>query len=95
MTAAPTVSQEGPLALICGGGSLPLAVARFGVRAWTHVVLFALRGAAEEATVEGFSHHWLHIGQLGEFLRLARAAGCRDVIFIGSMVRPSIVARAS
>ena len=35
-------------------------------------------------------HHWLYIGQIGKFFRLARAAGCRDVVFIGSLVRPAM-----
>ncbi len=90
MSVAPTVRQEDPLALICGGGSLPLAVAELVAARGRKVVLFALRGAADAAGLERFSHHWLHIGQIGKFMRLARAAGCRDVIFIGSLVRPSL-----
>jgi hypothetical protein len=53
-------------------------------------LLFPLRGAAEGTEVERFPHHWVHIGQIGKFMRLARAAGCRDVVFIGSLVRPSL-----
>jgi DUF1009 family protein len=30
------------------------------------------------------------VGQFGAFCRLARREGCRDVVFIGSMVRPAI-----
>jgi DUF1009 family protein len=54
------------------------------------VLLFPFRGAAEGTAVERFPHHWVHIGQIGKFLRLARAAGCHDVVFIGSLVRPSL-----
>jgi UDP-2,3-diacylglucosamine hydrolase len=90
MTAVPTTGQEGPLALICGGGTLPLAVAESVTKRGRPVVLFALRGAADPAMVARYPHHWLHIGQLGKFFRLARAAQCRDVIFIGSLVRPSL-----
>lgn len=90
MTVVPTAGQEGPLALICGGGSLPLAVAESVTKRGRPVVLFALRGAADPAMVERYPHHWLHIGQLGKFFHLARAAQCRDVIFIGSLVRPSL-----
>jgi DUF1009 family protein len=32
----------------------------------------------------------MYIGQLGKFFRTARAEGCREVVFIGSLVRPSI-----
>jgi len=90
MSAAPATAGESPLAMLCGGGSLPLAVADKVTAGGRSVVLFPLRGAAEGTAVERFPHHWLHIGQIGKFLRLARAEGCRDVVFIGSLVRPSL-----
>ena len=88
--AAPAFSQEGPLAMICGGGTLPLAVADSVSRRGRQVLLFVLRGAAEGTALERFPHHWVYIGQVGKFMRVARAAGCRDVVFIGSLVRPAI-----
>ena len=90
MSAAPASGNEGPLALICGGGCLPLAVADFVAARGRQVVLFPLRGAANPAEFDQRPHHWVYLGQIGKFLRLARAAGCRDVVFIGSMVRPSL-----
>jgi DUF1009 family protein len=90
MSAALAVGEEGPLAMLCGGGSLPLAVAEKVVAGGRSVLLFPLRGAAEGTAVERFPHHWVHIGQIGKFLRLARAAGCHEVVFIGSVVRPSL-----
>src|SRR6266581_4070394 len=90
MSAAPAVGGKGPLAMLCGGGSLPLAVADKVVAGGRSVLLFPLRGAAEGTAVERFPHHWMHIGQIGKFLRLARAAGCQEVVFIGSLVRPSL-----
>lgn len=90
MSTPAAATQEGPLALICGGGSLPLAVADFVAASGRRVVLFPLHGAAEGTSVERHRHHWIYIGQIGKFLRLARAEGCRDVVFIGALVRPSI-----
>jgi hypothetical protein len=90
MITAPTPSQEGPLAMICGGGSLPLAVADYVAAHGRKVVLFPLHGAANASGLERFPHHWVHVGQIGKFMRLARAAGCRDVVLIGAMIRPSI-----
>jgi len=90
MSTAPAAAREGPLAMLCGGGSLPLAVADKVTASGRPVVLFPLRGAAEGTAVERFPHHWIHIGQIGKFVRLARAAGCHDVVFIGSLVRPSL-----
>ena len=90
MSAAPAAGDKGPLAMLCGGGSLPLAVADKVTAGGRSVVLFPLRGAADGIAVERFPHHWVHIGQIGKFMRLARAAGCQDVVLIGSLVRPSL-----
>jgi UDP-2,3-diacylglucosamine hydrolase len=90
MSVAPDGNAQGPLAMICGGGSLPVAVAESVTAHGRPVLLFMLRGAPAAGAIERFPHHWLYIGQIGKFLRLARAGGCRDVVFIGSLVRPSI-----
>lgn len=90
MNDATAARQDGPLALICGGGSLPLAVADIVAASGRKVVLFPLYGAAEGSAVDRHRHHWIHVGQIGKFLRLARAEGCRDVVFIGALVRPSL-----
>jgi DUF1009 family protein len=90
MTAGPQAGEEGPLAMICGGGSLPLAVADYAAARGRKVVLFPLRGAAEGMPVERYPHHWVYVGQIGKFMRLARAEGCRDIVLIGALVRPSI-----
>jgi hypothetical protein len=90
MNTAAAVGQDGPLALICGGGTLPLAVAESVSKRGRVVVLFALRGHADPALVARYPHHWLRVGQLGAFTRLAHLAGCRDVVFIGSLVRPTL-----
>jgi DUF1009 family protein len=79
---------EGPLAIICGAGSLPFAVAEAARRQGRDVVLFALRGWADLDRVQSYPHHWVRIGQLGRFCRIARREGCREVVFIGSLVRP-------
>ncbi|MBS0535451.1 MAG: UDP-2,3-diacylglucosamine diphosphatase LpxI [Proteobacteria bacterium] len=90
MTATVAAPQDGPLAMICGGGSLPMAVADLARAQGREVVLFPLVGAAEGLPVERFRHHWIHIGQINKFVTLAREAGCRDVVFIGAVIRPSI-----
>jgi hypothetical protein len=84
------LASSGPLAIVCGSGSLPFAVADAVSRRGRAVVLFAIQGWADAERVSAFRHHWVSFGQFGSFCRLARAEGCRDVVFIGSLVRPSI-----
>jgi hypothetical protein len=90
MSAAPPTVADGPLALVCGGGSLPLAVADHVMARGRHVLLFALRGAANPEDFAGRDHIWVHVGQLGKLARIARAYGCREIVLIGSLVRPSL-----
>jgi UDP-2,3-diacylglucosamine hydrolase len=81
-------AQESPLAMIVGGGSIPAAVAEAVMRRGRRVVLLPVRGWADPAAVEAYSHHWIALVQAGRLERLLRAEGCRDVVFIGSAVRP-------
>lgn len=89
MTSAPAVNSEGPLALVCGGGSLPFAVADYVAARGRKVMLFPLRGVAAPGDYAHRPHQWIRLGEFGKFFRLARAAGCRDLVFIGSLMRPS------
>ena len=89
MNAAPAVTQAGPLALICGGGSLPLAIADSVNARGRQVLLFPLFGAAKPEDYAKRPHIWVRVAQFGAFARVARAAGCRDIVLIGSMVRPA------
>src|SRR3977135_1101227 len=90
MSGAQTEGGEGPLAIICGGGSLPHAVAKAVTARGRAVILFALRGFADPVQVAGYPHHWMAFGKYGAFRRLFRHHGCRDVVFIGSVIRPRI-----
>ncbi len=90
MSVAETAKQEGPLAMICGGGSLPLAVADSVITRGRKVLLFPLRGAADPKDFAGREHTWVHLGQFGTVARIARAYGCRDIVCLGSVVRPSL-----
>jgi len=92
MSASPAAAaaRADPLAMICCGGSIPFAVADTVQRQGRRVVLFACRGWADPSEVERYPHHWVAVAQLGRFCRLARKEGCRDVVFIGTLVRPPL-----
>jgi len=90
MTAATPAAGEGPLAMICGGGSLPLAVADSVAARGRKVLLFPLRGFADTQAFASREHTWIHFGQFGTVARLARAQGCRDIVWLGSAVRPAV-----
>ena len=88
---APDATAAGdPVGVICGGGSFPGAVADAIVRRGRRPVMFAVQGWADPKVVERYAHHWIALGQLGRFLRLARAEHCREALFIGTLLRPPL-----
>ena len=79
-----------PIAIICGGGSFPGAVADAVARRGRRPVMFAIKGWADPKVVERYAHHWVALGQVGRFFRLAHAEQCREVLFIGTLLRPPL-----
>src|SRR6516162_1371507 len=79
-----------PVGLIAAGGVLPFAVANSLKQRGINPVLFALSGICDAQRVEQFHHHWISVGELGRAAKLFRAEGCRDLVFIGSLVRPAL-----
>src|SRR5579864_6508126 len=84
------LDEDAPIAVICGGGSLPYAVADTALRQGRRITLFAIRGWADPSRVAHYRHHWIELGQFGRLRRLALAEGCRDVVFIGAVIRPAL-----
>ena len=85
-----TMGDDSPVAIVCGGGTLPFAVADAAARRGRRVILFGIKGWADRQRITAYQHHWASYGQFGWFCRIARAEGCRDVVFVGSLVRPSL-----
>lgn len=83
------VERAAPLAIICGGGTFPLAVAEGARRAGRPVVLFPVRGFAD-ADFAVWPHEWVSLGGFGFLKSEMRRRGCRDVVFIGNVLRPRI-----
>ena len=79
-----------PVGLIAAGGVLPFAVASSLKQRGISPVLFALSGICDAQRVEQFHHHWISVGQLGRAIKLFRAEGCSDLVFIGALVRPAL-----
>jgi DUF1009 family protein len=88
MSAASEISS--PVGVIAGGGAMPFAVADSLAARGIAPVIFALRGNCDPVAVARFHHHWISVGQLGRATKLFRSEGCRDLIFIGTLLRPAL-----
>jgi len=79
-----------PIGLVAGGGALPFAVAESLAARGVEPIFFALRGICDPEKVSRFRHHWISVGQIGKVVRLLRNENCRDLVFIGTLVRPAL-----
>jgi DUF1009 family protein len=79
-----------PIGLIAAGGVMPFAVADSLTARGITAIVFALKGACDPVAVQRFRHHWISVGQVGRAVKLFRAENCRDLVFIGTLVRPAL-----
>ena len=80
-----------PVGLIAAGGAMPFAVADSLVARGITPVLFALRGACDPKQVAALPPSLDLDRPARPRKRLLRAEGCRDLVFIGALVRPGAV----
>jgi DUF1009 family protein len=88
--ASPAPDHAQPVGLIAAGGAMPFAVADSLLRRGITPVLLAIKGACDAKQAERFRHHWIALGQIGRAAKLLREEGCRDLVFIGTLVRPAL-----
>src|SRR6202051_2405663 len=79
-----------PVGLIAAGGVMPFVVADSLIARGMDPILFARKGACDPVAVVRFRHHWISVGQVGRAVKLFRAENCRDLVFIGTLVRPAL-----
>lgn len=84
--------MSGPLGIIAGGGPLPGQVAAAAQAAGRQVFITALEGFAEPAIVAPFAHRFFRLGAIGAIRQALRDAGCIDIVMIGPVKRPSMLA---
>ncbi len=84
------MSESATLGIIAGGGPFPGRVGAAAQAAGRPVFIVALRGFADPAVIAPFPHADVRMGAGGEILSQLRRHGCKDVVLIGPVRRPSL-----
>ena len=79
------------LGILAGGGPLPGQVARAAVAAGRTVFIVGFEDFAEPAVIGAYPHAYARVGAAGRILALLRGAGCRDLVLVGPVRRPSLL----
>jgi DUF1009 family protein len=89
--AAPPAGAGAALGILAGGGVLPARVAEAARAAGRPVFIVGLQGYAEPAVLAPFPHAMIRIGAAGQLLSALREHGCRDLVLVGPVRRPSLL----
>jgi UDP-2,3-diacylglucosamine hydrolase len=82
---------SGPaLGILAGGGPLPGQVAEAAQRAGRTVFIVAFQDFADGAVVAPFPHEVIRLAAAGQILDALRRHGCRELVLIGPVRRPSL-----
>ncbi len=82
------MSSDSPLGLIAGAGPAPLHAARALREAGRDIFVMAFKGYATPE-LEEFPHKRVGMLQLLSMVRDLKARGCREIIIIGAVTRPT------
>jgi DUF1009 family protein len=81
-----------PLGIIAGGGDLPGQVAQAAIAAGRAVFIAALETFADPRVVAPYPHQFFRLGAIGAIRNVLREKSCQDIVMIGPVKRPSILA---
>jgi len=87
MTAGDHERDLPKVAIIAGGGTLPLQLAESCRQSGRPYLVLAVEGFADPAVAD-HPHEWVGLASFGRMTKLMRAAACEDVIFSGIITRP-------
>ena len=77
--------------ILAGGGPLPGQVARAVEQAGGRVFIIGFQGFAEPGVIGHWPHRMVRLAAAGEILSALHDHGCRDLVLIGPVRRPSLV----
>ena len=79
------------LGILAGGGPFPGRVAQAALNTGRAGFIVGFDGFAEAAVIGGFPHAFVRLGAAGQMLQLLRNRGCRDLVLVGPVRRPSLL----
>ncbi|MCC6735116.1 MAG: UDP-2,3-diacylglucosamine diphosphatase LpxI [Bauldia sp.] len=79
---APVLAEARPLAILAGGGSVPLIVAAAAQRAGRPFIVVGIRGEADRE-IEAYRHRWVGWGEVGRLLLALKATRTEDLVLVG------------
>lgn len=78
------------LGILAGGGSLPQKLLEACDQKGIVPFVVGFEGQTDPLIIQGRSHLWTRLGAAGQIIKTLKAHNVRDLVFIGSIRRPTI-----
>lgn len=82
------------LGIVAGGGAIPGILVQTCRQSGRDFALAALKGHCDPALTEGVPHRWVRLGALGSAVRYLHSKDVRELVIVGSVVRPTVLGSA-
>ena len=79
------------MGILAGGSAVPCEIAAAVMARGRKVHIVGLEGEAEPE-IARYPHTWVNLGRVGGIIRAFREAGCREIVIIGRVRRPNLLA---
>ena len=76
-----------PLAILCGGGKLPLEVAAEARRGGQGPLMIGVVGSSPPG-IEAYRHVWVRMGEVGKLFAALKEHSIAEIAMVGAMTRP-------
>ncbi|MGE0629945.1 MAG: LpxI family protein [Hyphomicrobiaceae bacterium] len=85
------LEETSPLGILAGGSAVPMELADAVIRRGRSVHIVGIEGEAE-AGIAGYPHTWVNWGGIGAMISALQAARCRQLVIVGRVCRPNLLA---
>tara|TARA_R110000787_G_scaffold239367_7_gene345593 strand:- start:13986 stop:14825 length:840 start_codon:yes stop_codon:yes gene_type:complete len=86
----PSAEPKGKLGLLAGGGALPLRIRDACDQSARALHVIVLEGQGDPADFKNVDHTVTRLGAAGAIIKTLKAAGCTELVFAGTVRRPSL-----
>lgn len=86
----PTDARHSKLGIIAGSGDFPERVIAAAIGDNRDVFVIAFDGETDMPSITTVPHAWVHLGHIGNAIRILKQEGITDVVLAGKVRRPSL-----
>ncbi|MDR2008294.1 MAG: UDP-2,3-diacylglucosamine diphosphatase LpxI [Alphaproteobacteria bacterium] len=86
-----TNSTKEKIAIVVGGGDLPIKVINEALRKELNFMVVGIKGISPRGLVNSYDNFWFYMGEVADFIAKLKHNNVKKILFVGSVLRPSLL----